>query len=130
MVYYEKDYIMRLIHGISRALARLFLSRELEDAGAFLTVLDTAVRETDDYLKRMIDAGRINAAENRLFELIGSSAWERKQLAALVLSFYDYANTKDDAFLEGAGFSRDEIAAGLDEAMKAVGLEIPEYLKI
>ena len=39
-------------------------------------------------------------------------------------------NEKDDAFLEKADFSRDEIMEGLEDAMKAVDLEIPEYLRI
>lgn len=130
MYYFEKDYIMRLIHGISRALARIFLNREVEEGGRFVTRMDKAARQADDALKRMIDEGRINAAENRLFDLIGSSAWEQHRLAALILSFYDYANSKDDAFLAKSGFSREEIIDGLEEAMKAVGLEIPEYLRI
>ena len=50
--------------------------------------------------------------------------------AALALAFYDYLNEKDDAFLEAAGFSREEIIKGLEDAMKAVHMEIPEYLRI
>ena len=39
-------------------------------------------------------------------------------------------NSKEDEFLEKADFSRDEIAEGLEDAMKAVRMEIPEYLRI
>ena len=78
----------------------------------------------------MIDAGDINAAEDRLFEMIESSAWNEKDLAALVLSFYDHANSKPDEFLAAAGFSREEIVSGLEDAMKTLGMEIPEYLRI
>ena len=31
MYYYDKDYIMRLIHGIARFLARMLFDKELED---------------------------------------------------------------------------------------------------
>ena len=86
--------------------------------------------EIDDYLRRMIDEGKINAAENKLFDLIESSAWEDRKKAALVISFYDYLNGKDDAFLASADFPRDEIITGLEDAMKAVNLEITEYLQI
>ena len=48
----------------------------------------------------------------------------------MVLSFYDYVNAKDDEFLKRADFSRDEIVSGLEDAMKALDMEIPEYLRI
>ena len=129
MYYYEKDYIMRLIHGIARALARLLFGRDEED-GEIAAVMTKSARESDDYLRQMIDTGEINAAEDRLFEMIGSSAWNEKDLAAMVLSFYDHANSKPDEFLTSAGFSREEIISGLSDAMKALGMEIPEYLRI
>ena len=33
MYYYEKDYIMRLIHGIAMVLARMLLGRQMENEG-------------------------------------------------------------------------------------------------
>ena len=129
MYYYEKDYIMRLIHGIARALARILFGKDEAD-GEIAAVMTRSARERDDYLRRMIDAGKINAAEDRLFEMIGSAAWSEQDLAALVLSFYDYANSKPDEFLLSAGFSREEIISGLSDAMKALGMEIPEYLRL
>ena len=33
MYYYEKDYIMRLIHGIAQVLARLLLGKQMEQEG-------------------------------------------------------------------------------------------------
>ena len=130
MYYYEKEYIMRLIHGIARILARMLFDKDLEEDGEFVTILEEAGRESNDYLKRMIDAGQVNAAEEKLFDIIESAAWDDRQKAALVISFYDYLNGKDDEFLTAADFSRDEIISGLEDAMKAVNMEIPEYLRI
>ncbi len=130
MYYYEKDYIMRLIHGIARILARMLFNRELEDDGELVMILEESGRESNDYLRRMIDDGRVNAAEEKLFDLIESAAWDARQKAALVIAFYDYLNGKDDEFLASADFSRDEIAGGLEDAMKALNMEIPEYLRI
>ena len=129
MYYYEKDYIMRLIHGIARILARMIFDKDLDDE-EFAAVLEESGLESNDYLRRMIDDGKVNAAENRLFDLIESAAWEDRQKAALVLSFYDYLNGKDDEFLASADFPRDEIITGLEDAMKAVNMEIPDYLRI
>ena len=130
MYYYEKDYIMRMIHGIARILARILFNQELEEDGELAVIMEEASRDCNDYLKRMIDAGQVNAAEEKLFDIIESAAWDDHQKAALVISFYDYLNAKDDLFLSQSDFSRDEIISGLEDAMKAVNLEIPEYLRI
>ena len=130
MYYFEKDYIMRLIHGIARILARMLFNRELEEDGEFAAVMEEAERESDDYLRQMVDDGKVNEAEEKLFDLISSASWDEKQKAALVLSFYDYLNDKSDEFLAAADFSREEIIRGLEDGMKAVGMEIPEYLRI
>ena len=78
----------------------------------------------------MVDAGRINAAENRLFDLLENAAWDDRQKAALALSFYEHVNEKDDDFLAAADFSREEIIRGMEDAMKAAHFEIPEYMRI
>ena len=78
----------------------------------------------------MIDEGKINEAEDKLFEMIRTSAWERQQLSALILAFYDRVNDKDDEFLLNAGFPRNEISAGMEDALNEIGVEVPEYLKI
>ena len=130
MYYYEKDYIMRLIHGIAQVLARLLLGKQMEQEGEIASALSREAAKKDETLKKMIDAGNINEAEELLFDLLENEPWEDKQKAALALSFYDHLNGKEDAFLEKADFSREEIIEGLEDAMKTVHMEIPEYLKI
>ena len=71
MYYYEKDYIMRLIHGIALVLARLLLGRQMENEGEIATILDKQEKEQNDLLLRMVDEGKINRAEERLFGLLG-----------------------------------------------------------
>ncbi len=130
MYYYEKDYIMRLIHGIVRMLARMIFGENIEDEGELVSIMDAAGREKNDYFRRMIDKGQVNAAEEKLFDLIETAAWGDRQKAALVIAFYDYLIGKDESFLAQADFSRDEIISGLQDAMRAVNMEIPDYLKI
>ena len=130
MYYYEKDYIMRLIHGIAQVLARLLLGKQMELEGEIASALSKEAAKKDETLKKRIDAGNINEAEELLFDLLENEPWEDKQKAALVLSFYDHVNEKEDAFLEKANFSREEIIEGLEDAMKTVHMEIPEYLRI
>lgn len=130
MYYYEKDYIMRLIHGIAQVLARLLLGKQMEQEGEIASALSREAAKQDETLKKMIDAGNINEAEELLFDLLETEPWEDKQKAALALSFYDHVNEKEDAFLEKANFSREEIIEGLEDAMKTVHMEVPEYLRI
>ena len=130
MYYYEKDYIMRLIHGISQVLARLLLGKEMEEEGEVILLREKAARDQNDYLRGMIDAGRVNAAEEKLVDLLETAVWDDREKAALAIAFYDYLNSKDDAFLEAADFSREEIICGMEDALKAAHMEIPEYLRI
>ena len=78
MYYYEKDYIMRMIHGMARVLARLLLAREMEEEGEVIFLRDAEARSQNDLLRRMIDAGQVNQAEEKLFDLLETA----KQLTA------------------------------------------------
>lgn len=130
MYYYEKDYIMRLIHGIALVLARLLLGQQMENEGEIATILDKQEKEQNDLLLRMVDEGKINRAEERLFDLLENASWDDRHKAAVAICFYSHVNDKDDEFLEKADFTREEIMEGLEDAMKAVHMEIPEYLRI
>ena len=130
MYYFEKDYIMRLIHGIALVLARLLLGRQMESEGEIATILVKKEKEQNDLLLRMVDDGEINKAEERLFDLLENASWDDRHKAAVAICFYSHVNDKDDEFLEKADFTRDEIMEGLEDAMQAVHMEIPEYLRI
>ena len=118
MYYFEKDYIMRLIHGVSRMLAWMIFGKNIAEEEELVSLMEKTCRENHDYLRQMIDSGQINQAEEKLFDLIETVAWDDRQIAALVLSFYDYLNSRDDDFLARSDFSRDEIISGLEDAMK------------
>ena len=126
MYYYEKDYIMRMIHEIAQMLAYLYFGRK---ENALPAVMTQEVRTDNDYLLRMIDNGQINAAEDKLFDLLDSGTWDDEQKTALIISFYDHLNEKGDTFLDRADFSRDEIMSGMEDALRMVGKQIPEYLQ-
>ena len=67
----------------------------------------------------MIDDGKINEAENRLYDLISDTDGNRFKIALL---FYSYLNDKTDEFLEANDFSREEIKSGLENAADRFGL--------
>jgi len=128
--YYEKDYIMRLIHGIAQVLAYLYFGRKMEEEEELASVMGQSCKENNDYFRRMVDRGEINAAEDRLFDLLETAGFDNRQKAALAISFYDYVNSKDDDFLSRANFSRDEIISGMEDALQELNMSIPEYLRI
>ena len=121
---------MRLIHGIAQVLARILLGRQMEEGAEISSVLGTEGKKHYGRLLRMIGEGKVNEAEERLFDILETAPWTDREKAALAISFYDSLNDRDDAFLEKAGFSRDEIMEGLEDALKVAGMEIPEYLRI
>ena len=84
----------------------------------------------NDYLLELVDKGEINAAENRLFEIIETSGMPKDALGPLILMFYEHVNSKDDDFLAKAGFSREEILTGLRDAMSRIGMDVSEYVNI
>ena len=130
MYYFEKDYIMRLIHGVAQVLARLLLGREMEQEGELIFLREQAAREENDVLRRMIDNGQVNAAEERLFDLLETAMWDDREKASLAIAFYDYLNDKNDDFLAAADFSREEIIRGMEDALQIANMEIPEYLRL
>ena len=130
MYWYEKDYIMRLIHGIALVLARMLMGKQEDGEAEQIMLQEESARDREDYLHRMIDEGRVNEAEEALFDLLETAAWDDREKASLAIAFYDYLNEKEDAFLEAADFSREEIIRGMEDALKICNMEIPEYLRI
>ena len=129
MYIYEKDYIMRMIYGITQMLAVILFGRKLDTKELILAFGDE-FQGNNDYLLEMVDRGEINTAENKLFEIIDSSGMDQDALGSLILLFYDHVNSKDDDFLAKAGFSREEILTGLKDAMSRIGMDVSEYVNI
>ena len=108
----EKDPIMREIHNLSRligivALHKDIAQEEIVDENEMLS-LSNFLRIR---LRELTDLGRINDAENYLFEILATHVTEEK--IAIALEFYAELATLPDAQLCAAGFSRKEILAGL-----------------
>lgn len=125
----QKDYIMRIIHEMVRTILKLiFHIDEAEEEE--LVFLEGESRDFFQRLCVLADSGKINEAENLLYENIeeengegGTWQGEKENLANLKLSlaFYDYLNTKDNDFLEEHDYSREEIAEGIKAVMKLYG---------
>ena len=107
---FEQDYVMRLIKEMVRAILKLLFNIDAESPTVEL-LENKEERETLEKLLDMVDAGKINEAENSLYDLTSNKDRNRLEVALL---FYYYLNEKTDDFLEANNFSRDEIKSGFE----------------
>lgn len=115
---FEQDYVMRLIKEMVRAILKLLFNIDTESPTVEL-LENKEEQETLENLLDMVDAGEINEAENRLYDLTSNTDVNSLEIALL---FYSYLNDKTDDFLEENDFSRDEIKLGLENVADSFGV--------
>ena len=115
---FEQDYVMRLIKEMVRAILKLLFNIDTESPTVEL-LENKEEQETLENLLDMVDAGEINEAENRLYDLTSNTDVKSLEIALL---FYSYLNDKTDHFLEVNDFSRDEIKLGLENVADSFGI--------
>lgn len=111
---YEKDYIMRLIHEIVRTLVKLVFGIDEEKEEVLI-----AAGEVSERLKGLLELaeeGKINQAENLLFENLDCNDMEQLKMGLL---FYQRINEYSDEYLEENNYSREEIKQGIEMLLKA-----------
>lgn len=114
---FKQDYVMQLIKEMVRAILKLLFNIDTESPTAEL--LDSKEeKEILENLLDMVDAGKINEAENGLYD----SVTDINSLKVALL-FYSYLNDKTDDFLEANNFSRDEIKLGLENVAESFGVD-------
>ena len=115
---YEQDYVMRFIKEMVRAILKLLFNIDAETPTVEL-LENKEKKETLENLLDMVDAGKVNEAENKLYDLINNTDVNSLVVALL---FYSYLNDKTDNFLEVNSFSRDEIKLGVENLVDSFGL--------
>ena len=115
---FEQDYIMRLIKEMVRALLKLLFNIDTESPTSEL-LEEKEAKETLDQLLDMVDDGKINQAENELYELLSQESMTNLEIALL---FYSYLNDKEDGFLKEHDYSREEIKMGIKMLASRYGL--------
>ena len=115
---FEEDYIMRRIREMVRMLLKLLFQMDMEEDSEEL-LRGTKENEVLRELLEMVDDGRINEAENRVYELCEDG--EMANLKVMLL-FYDYLNGKSDEYLEECEFSREELKEDMRDLLAGFGL--------
>lgn len=114
----KQDYLMRLIHEMVRTIIKLIFNIDEKTVD-----IEQELKETSDLyirLVRLADAGKINEAENLLYEQLENGQPEYLKAA---LGFYDRLNDYTEEFLDKADFSREEIKSGLVSVLRMYGYE-------
>ena len=83
----ERDYVMRLIHEMIRALLKLVLHidwREEEKDGTVQTVADSDLNQRYQKLKNLVEEKKINEAENLLYEYLDELDQDENRASAVL----------------------------------------------
>jgi len=116
---FHQDYMMRQIQDMVRAIMRVINIKTADENEEVLP--EQKVSEGASFLdglKKLVDEGKINEAENRLYEALDEND---PSFLKLALSFYDYMNAFPNDFLEENGYTRKEIADGIEDIAERYG---------
>lgn len=114
---YNNDYIMRMIEDMSAFLANVIFHKD----AASIEIFDEQGNISESNLLHvqllaMIGEGRLNEAENLLFEKI--EVHPNPAYLQVALDFYTSLDNLTDETLNNAGFPRAEIVEGLGDIKK------------
>lgn len=110
---------MRLIREMVRALLKLLFHIDTQSPTADMFE-DAEMKKQAEYLQRLVDDGKINEAEQELFDMVDRN---NRNILGVALVFYSYLNDKEDGWLTENGFSREEIKQGIEDIVSAYGID-------
>lgn len=101
---FENDYILRQIEMMTGFLAKLIFGKESPEYEIILDNEGNPLGEGELALKlrRMIELGEINEAENLLFDSIESE--QKPEYLEIAIDFYDRLSKLDEAKLDRCDF--------------------------
>jgi len=115
----QDDFIMRMIHEMVTTLLKLIFHIELGEKEE-LNFKDQETASNYLELLALIQAGKINEAENKLLDELDSDDLEHFKMA---LMFYYHLNQIDFNFLEEHDYSKNEITDGLRYVSSVYGYD-------
>lgn len=116
---FEQDYMMRQIREMVRAVLKILFN--IDTSSPYIELLENEEeKEMLKYLMEMVDTGKINDAENKLEYFLDKN---KDCDIKMGLVFYSYLNEKNDEFLAGYQFSREEISMGMKRLLDRYGMK-------
>jgi hypothetical protein len=116
---FEQDYVMRFIKEMVRTILKLLFNIDTDSPTSELLEASEE-KATLETLLGMVDEGKVNEAENEIYDMTENLDQNYLKVALL---FYSYLNDKSDEFLEENNFSRDEVKEGLETIVSRYGLD-------
>lgn len=118
----QDDFILRQIREMIHAVMKMLFQVNASELSPEV-IEDASARTVLEELLALTDEGRIDEAENQLYEMTCDGDRQNLEIGLL---FYYNLNGKDDDFLEAHNFSREEIMTGtriLLTVISSVGLQ-------
>jgi len=110
------DIIQQMLDGMGKMLAKILLGKEAKKE---IFVEHAAVGDRlQGKLSALVAEGKINAAEDLLFEELGLFSCPEVYMAGL--DFYEHLNSLSEEYLRECDFSKEEIRQGLNDMQKVV----------
>lgn len=123
---FQHDWIMRQIQMAIHFIVKFLFGRDAVDRDFLDETYSGTGGELLRKLDKLVDKGKINQAEDKLFEAMSPGDLETLRVA---LAFYDRLNQLDDQTLDDAGFDREEIREGLDDITHKYGINIMDLFE-
>lgn len=116
---FREDWLMRQIEGMANVIAQVVFHKKNTTFDLDDEIQESGAAIFHDKLKDLLSEGKVNQAENLLFESLDPG--DRCYLA-LALDFYVTLDGWDENRLSRCDFSRDEVAMGLSDVLRIYGL--------
>ena len=117
----KQDFLLRQIESLAMSLSKLFFNKDMVQ----YEVSDQEnISETDilyTKLGKLVSEGKINEAENLLFDEVDKSNIEYLRVG---IDFYTNLNRLEDRVLEAHNYSREEIEQGLQDLSAEYGINL------
>ena len=107
----QDDFILRQIREMVHAVMKMLFQVSASELTPEV-IDDSTARTTLENLIVLTDEGKIDEAENQLYEMTCDGDRQNLEIGLL---FYYNLNGKDDDFLEVHNFSREEIMTGIQD---------------
>ena len=107
----QDDFILRQIREMVHAVMKMLFQVSASELTPEV-IEDSTARTTLENLIVLTDEGKIDEAENQLYEMTCDGDRQNLEIGLL---FYYNLNGKDDDFLEVHNFSREEIMTGIQD---------------
>ena len=114
----QDDFILRQIREMIHAVMRMLFQVNASELSPEV-IEDASARTVLEELLALTDEGRIDEAENQLYEMTCDGDRQNLEIGLL---FYYNLNGKDDDFLEAHNFSREEIMTGIQDLAERYNL--------